>query len=134
MMAETGIDFPLVEAFGEDVPLPDGSFDLAVSEHGAATWADPYRWIPEAARMLRRGGRLVFMHSSPLAMVCSPDEGEIGRTLERPYLGMHRFEWPDGSVEFQLSHGGWIDVLHENGFEIERLVEVQEIWAARKRP
>ena len=30
MMAKTGLDFPLVEAPGESVPLPDASFDLAV--------------------------------------------------------------------------------------------------------
>src|SRR6266508_6364402 len=76
MQRETGLEFPLVEAFGEDVPLPDASFDLVVSEHGAAGWADPYRWIPEAARLLRPRGGAVFMHSTPLAMVCSPDEGD----------------------------------------------------------
>lgn len=155
MQAETGLEFPLVEAFAEDVPLPDASFDLAVSEHGAATWADPYRWIPEAARLLRPGGRLVFMHSTPLAIVCSPDEPGISTTLERPYFGMHRFEW-DGA-EFNLTYGEWIRVLRGGGLEIHDLVEVQappdavahpyygappewgrswpfeEIWVARKR-
>src|SRR5579884_3689139 len=52
-MAVTGIEFPLVEAPAESVPLDDESFDLALSEHGAVTWADPQRWIPEAARLLR---------------------------------------------------------------------------------
>src|SRR5512144_1474440 len=31
-----GLSFPLVEASAEDVPLPDGGFDLAVSEYGAS--------------------------------------------------------------------------------------------------
>ena len=48
MMAMTGIEFPLVEAPGEAVPLPDAAYDLAVSEYGASLWADPYRWVPEA--------------------------------------------------------------------------------------
>ena len=69
MMEETGIRFDLVEAPGESVPLPDSSFDLAISEHGAAVWADPYKWIPEAARLLRSGGVLAFMHGTPLASV-----------------------------------------------------------------
>ena len=56
MQAEFGLDFPLIEASAEDVPLPDESFDLAISEYGASIWADPYRWIPEAARLLRPGG------------------------------------------------------------------------------
>ncbi|MDX6471147.1 MAG: hypothetical protein QOF75_2950, partial [Gaiellaceae bacterium] len=63
---ETGIDFPLVEAYGEAVPLPDAAFDLVLSEYGASIWADPYRWIPEAARLVRPGGLLVFLRNSTL--------------------------------------------------------------------
>jgi SAM-dependent methyltransferase len=125
-MAETGIEFPLVEAGAESVPLPDASFDLAISEHGASNWCDPYLWIPEASRLLRAGGRLVFMHGTPLAVLCYPDVGSATRELQRPYFGMHRFEWePDSGVEFQLTYGGWIDVLRGAGFEIERLIELQ---------
>ena len=70
MQRESGIEFPLIEAFGEDVPLPDASFDLVLSEYGASIWADPYRWIPEAARLLRPGGRLVFLRNSTLSILC----------------------------------------------------------------
>ena len=76
-MDETGILFPLVEAPAEAVPLPDASFDLAISEYGASLWADPARWLPEAARLLRPGGRLIFLTNSVLAYLCSPDEGKI---------------------------------------------------------
>ena len=65
LQAETGIEFPLVEASAEDVPLPDASFDLAFSEYGASIWCDPHRWIPEAQRLLRPGGRLVFLLEQP---------------------------------------------------------------------
>ncbi len=126
LMAETGIEFPLVEAPGESVPLPDAAFDLAFSEHGAAVWADPYRWIPEAARLLRPGGRLVFLHGTPLAHVCFPDEGQVTTQLQRPYFGLHREQWGDSDgTEFQLTHGDWIAVLRASGFNIERLVELQ---------
>ena len=64
MQQAFGLHFPLVEAAAESVPLPDASFDLAISEYGASIWADPYRWIPEAARLLRPGGRLVFLRNS----------------------------------------------------------------------
>jgi SAM-dependent methyltransferase len=125
-MAETGIEFPLVEASAEDVPLADASFDVALSEHGASTWCDPYRWIPEAARLLRPGGRLVFLHTTPFAFSHFPDVGDPSRELQRPYFGMHRFQWtPEDGIEFQLTYGGWIDVLRGAGFEIERLVELQ---------
>ena len=116
----------LVEAFGEDVPLPDASFDLAVSEYGASIWADPYQWIPEAARLLRPGGELVFLRNSTLAILCSPDEDlPATETLQRPQFGMLRFQWPDSGVEYHLPHGEWIRLLRANGFEILDLIEIQ---------
>ena len=57
---EFKLRFPLVEADAERVPLASESFDLVVSEYGASLWCDPERWIAEAARLLRDGGRLVF--------------------------------------------------------------------------
>jgi SAM-dependent methyltransferase len=161
MQARHGLEFPLVEASAENVPLPAGAFDLAVSEYGASIWADPYRWIPEAARLLRPGGELVFLVNGTISVLCYPEE-EVPPTDEllRPYFGMHRFEWPeDGSVEFYLGYGEWIRLLRENGFEVLDLIEIQapesaeptrfpglplpdwarrwpseEIWRARKRP
>jgi SAM-dependent methyltransferase len=126
MQEQTGIAFPLVEADAAETGLPDASFDLAVSEYGASIWVDPYRWIPEAARLLRPGGRLVFLGNSPLVIVCSADEGAATTALQRPMFGMHRFEWAgEVGVEFHLPHGKWIDLLRASGFEIERLIEVQ---------
>lgn len=155
-----GLAFPLVRAAAEAVPLPDASFDLAISEYGAAIWADPYRWIPEAARLLRPGGQLIFLGNSSLLMLCVPDaEDEVATDrLLRPHFGMHRFEWPDDpSVEFHLGHGDWIRLLRANGFDIEDLLELrpepvavtdygfvtlewarqwpaEEVWVARRRP
>ena len=61
---EFNLPMELIEASAEDVPLPDASFDLAVSEYGASIWADPELWIAEAARLLRPGGRLAFLVNS----------------------------------------------------------------------
>lgn len=159
MQKATGIDFPLIEAPGERVPLPDASFDLALSEYGASLWADPKLWVPEAARLLRPGGRLVFMTNSLVSILAAPDEGDVTERLERPQREMYRFEWPgELGVEFHLAHGDWIDLLHRSGFEVERLIDVyasadsvrhdyygyvtpewarkwpaEEIWTARKR-
>jgi len=126
-MAETGIEFPLVEAYGEEVPLPDASADLVLSEYGASIWADPYRWIPEAARLARDGGLLVFLRNSTLAILCSPDVGAIGDRLMRPQFGMHRVDWREdgGGIEFHLAHGDWVRLLRANGFEILDLIELQ---------
>lgn len=126
MQAEHGLEFPLVEAYGEDVPLPDASFDLALSEHGAAVWADPHRWIPEAARLLRRGGRLIFLHGTPLATICYPEAGPITTELQRPYFDLHRLTWPEEEgVEFNLGYGEWIRVLRDSGLRVDALIELR---------
>lgn len=127
MMDETGIRFPLVEAAGESVPLPDAAFDVALSEYGASLWADPARWVPEAARLLRPGGRLIFLTNSTLAYLCSPDVGQLATALERPQFGMYSIRWPEeeGAVEYHLAHGEWIRLLRANGFRIEELHELQ---------
>jgi SAM-dependent methyltransferase len=132
LMGTAGVDFPLVHASADEVPLPDASFDVVFCDHGAMTFADPYRTIPEAARLLRPGGLLAFSHSTPLAMCCFDDETEtMQRRLLTPYFGMHRYdELPDEPVEFNLPYGEWIRLFRENGFRIEALVEVQPPEAA----
>ena len=128
MQQEFGPVFPLVQAIGERAPFRDGSFDLVISEYGSAIWSDPYSWIPEAARLLRRDGQLIFLGNSALLMLCvSEDEHEpAGRELLRPYFGMHRWEWEDtNDIEFHIPHGEWIRLLRANGFVIEDLIELQ---------
>jgi SAM-dependent methyltransferase len=128
LQREFGLEFPLVRGNAEDAPYPDGSFDLAISEYGASIWCDPYRWIPEAARLLRPGGRLVFLANAPLLMLCVPDEegAAAEERLLRPYFGLHRVEWSDDdSVEFHLPHGEMIGLLRASGFTVEGLEEIR---------
>jgi SAM-dependent methyltransferase len=135
LQAEHHLDFPLVHGNTESVPLPDASFDLAISEYGVSIWADPYRWIPEASRLLRPGGELVFLVNGTLWVLTVPDtddEGPAADRLLRPYFGMHRFEWPDEpGVEFYLGYGDWIRLLRANRFEIIDLIEIQAPEGAR---
>jgi SAM-dependent methyltransferase len=117
--------FPLVQGDVERVPLASGCFDLVVSEHGAAAWCDPERWLPEASRLLRSGGRLVFLTNSHLSALCVPtDEGVAGEQLLRGYEEAYRVRWPGGGVEFHPSHGGWVRLLRRSGFVVEALHEV----------
>ena len=95
---EFGLEFPLLHGNAEEVPFPDASFDLAISEYGASIWCDPYRWIPEAARLLRPGGRLVVPRERRAADALRTRRARTAPAddrLLRPYFGMHRFEWPD---------------------------------------
>ncbi len=128
LQAEHGLAFPLIHGNAETVPYPDASFDLAISEYGASIWADPYRWVPEAARLLRPGGRLIFLVNGTLLMLAMPDVENEAATerLLRPYFGLHRLEWSDdNSVNFHLGYGGWIRLLRSNGFDVEDLVELR---------
>jgi SAM-dependent methyltransferase len=128
MQAQTRIEFPLVEAPGEDVPLPDASFDLAFSEYGASLWADPQKWTAEAARLLRPGGRLVFLTNSMLAHLCTPDSDDdaITNELVRPLFDQYRTKWPEyPGIEYHVSHGRWIRILRENGFVLDALHELR---------
>src|SRR5215210_2826910 len=113
MQREFGIDFPIVHASAEDPPFAEGSFDLVFSEYGAAIWCDPYVWIPQARRLLRPGGRLIFLCNSVLSMLCAPmSEDPVGETLLRPLRGLHRLEWPgDDGTDFHLPHGEMIGHL-----------------------
>ncbi|NUR27777.1 MAG: class I SAM-dependent methyltransferase [Catenulispora sp.] len=124
MQREFGLDFPLVLADGERLPFRDAVFDFAVSEFGASLWCDPYRWIPEAARVLRPGGRLAFLNRSPLFALCARPDGPAEAVLRRPLFGLRQTE--DGmGIEFQLPHGDMIRLLRSCGFVIEDLVEIQ---------
>ncbi len=136
LQGEHGIEFPLLHGNAEQVPYPDASFDLAISEYGACLWADPYRWVPEASRLLRPGGRLIFLVNSALYMLFAPDEEGVPATtqLVRPHFGMYRLEWPDDpSVEFHLGHGDWIRLLRANGFEVTDLLELRPSETATTR-
>ena len=155
--AELALGLELVLGNAEQTGLPSESFDLAVSEYGASIWCDPYRWIPEAARLLRPGGELVFLCNSVLAMLCATLES-TSETLQRPQRGLHRLDWDDDdTTEFHLGHGDLFRLLTSTGFEVLDLVEAfadestpehtyykwagewaerwpwEEIWRARKR-
>ena len=120
-----GPRFPLVQADAQRLPLRSGRADLVVSEHGAAAWCDPERWVAEAARILRPGGRLVFLTNSLLSALCVPaDEGPAGDRLLRGQRDCYQITWAGGGVERHPSHGDWIGVLRRNGFVVDALHEL----------
>lgn len=156
---EAGVEVTLVQASAEDVPLPDGSFDVVFCDHGAIGWADPLVLIPECSRLLRGGGLLAWCWGTPLLEACWPVEAErAGTTLVRDVFGMHRFvDETDDTVAFMLPHSETIAALRGAGLVVESLIEprppegatstyrphpdelrwarrwpMEEIWRARK--
>ena len=159
LMAETGIEFPLVEAdaardrAARRLRRPGASPSTAPRSGSTRTAGSPRLRGSCARRPARLPAQLDARRSSARPTTSRPATGSCS-----PQFGMRRFEWPDGGVEFHLPHGEWIDLLRANGFEIERLIEIQapadaethhyyayvtaewakkwpseEIWAARKR-
>jgi len=123
LMGEVGVEFPLIHASAEAVPLPDASFDIVFCDHGAMTFADPYRTVPEAARLLRPGGLFAFSHHSPIETICWPlGADKVGDRLVIDYFGMHQLDDGDETF-FQLPFGEWIRLFRANGFVVEDLIE-----------
>lgn len=158
LTAEAGVRFPLVNASAEETPFRDESFDVVFCDHGAMTFADPYRTVPEAARVLRPGGLLAFNIASVFHFLCWDDEADVvDDRLHHDYFGVRK--WDDGdTVDFVLPYGEWIRLFGRNGFEVEDLIELrphvrapttygdyvrrdwarrwpaENVWKARKRP
>lgn len=125
LMASAGVDFPLIECSAEAIPLPDERFDIVFCDWGAMTFTDPFRSVPEAARVLRPGGLFAFCTANPIHMLCLDVQRDaLGDRLVNDYFGMHRFEWED-EVNFQLPFGEWIRLFARHGLTVEDLVEPQ---------
>ena len=130
LMAESGVPVPVVQASALAVPFRDESFDIVFCDYGAMTFADPYRTVPEAARVLRKGGVFAFSNMAPLFDVCAhPVTEEVEDRLHRDYFGMHRFEWTSEpgppEITYQLPYGEWIRLFRRNGLIVEDLIELQ---------
>jgi SAM-dependent methyltransferase len=126
LQRETGLTFPLVQASAEEVPFADRSFHIVFADHGAFSFADPVRAIPEAARILRPGGLLAFSHVSPLYEITVADGADrAGRRLVRDYFGLGLFKDPDGLVSVNLPYGEWIRLFRSSGLLVEDLLETR---------
>jgi SAM-dependent methyltransferase len=157
LQQELDVRFPLISGSAEEIPIDQDSFDLVISEYGASVWSNPRRWLPEAHRVLRPGGRLIFFTNAAMLMACTPQDGsQPTDRLVRSYFSTYRIEFgEDAGVEFHLAHGQWVRVLRATGFAIENLIEFrppedavpryeqvpldwarqwpsEEIWVARK--
>jgi SAM-dependent methyltransferase len=135
LQRETGISFPLICANAEEVPFDNASFDLAISEYGASLWCNPRRWLPEAYRLLRHGGKLVFFTNGAMLMACTPGDGsQATNHVVRDYFSRYRVEFPgEGAVEFHVTHGHWVRLLRATGFVLENLIEVRPPAGATPR-
>lgn len=81
-LAALGRAVEVVDAGGERLPFPDASIDTAVVTLVLCTIPDPQATLSEVARVLKPGGRLLFLEHVRSA---DPRTGGWQDRLERPW-------------------------------------------------
>ncbi len=126
LAAEAGVELELVHASAESTGLGDACFDVVFCDHGAMRFADPHRTVPEAARLLRRGGLLAFSMHTPIAdLAWEPGEDHPGDRLTCRYWDLRALEEPGEPLAFQLPYGAWIRLFGAHGLVVEDLIELR---------
>ncbi len=116
--------YPLVQGAAEQLPFAPSSFDVVFCDHGGLSWAPPHVVVPQAARVMRRSGRLVFNATSPWFTVCYDDEADkVTTQMRHDYFGLDAVAEDDGATTYQLTYGDWIRALRGAGLVIEDLIE-----------
>jgi SAM-dependent methyltransferase len=73
-----GVDATFIEGDAEELPFPDGSFDVVVSLIGAMFAPRPERVASELLRVCRSGGRILMANWTPRSFV-----GDMFRTISK---------------------------------------------------
>lgn len=125
-VAAEGLSVTLVEGNAEATPFADASFDIVFCDHGAMTFANPRKTVPEAARVLRPGGLFAFNVATPWLDVA------VDRATEKvtdrflvDYFEMPPWTDEEGQTTFQLGYGEWIRLFRNSGLMVEDLVEIR---------
>ena len=115
-------------------PVRDGAFDIVFCDHGAISFCDPSVIIPETARLLRPNGLLAFCVVHPLLYLTWDEERQRQtRRLQIDYDELGRMELGEGTIDWALPAGQWIDVLRAHGFTIEASSSCARRRARRRR-
>ena len=106
---------PLVQGDMAALPFRDGAFDAVTAIHSLihVPLDDHQRVLDEFARMLRLGGRLVVSEGHGRWQGRNPDWLDTGAAME----------WDIAGIEATRKH------LHDAGFELRELVEVDDTLA-----
>ncbi|MEV8319294.1 class I SAM-dependent methyltransferase [Streptomyces sp. NPDC059900] len=116
--------YRLVQGAAEQLPFADSSFDLVFCDFGGLSWAPAHQAVPQAARVLRPGGRLVFNVASPWFEACYDEAARrVTTTLQQDYFELDAIAEGDGARSYQLTYGDWVRVLRGAGLVIDDLIE-----------
>ena len=126
-----GLPVRLLQTDAADLsPLPDASFDAIVAVYVFPYLAEMVECLVECARLLRRGGRLIFAQDHPIrASFWDAEMQEESILPTRSYFDNSPLRWNfAGSDAAMTSHHRtlewWFFSLHEAGFAVKKLREL----------
>ena len=104
--AEAGVaNVEFLQGYLEDIPLPDASVDVVISNCVINLAADKHLVLAEAARVLRSGGRLAVSD-----VIADPDMDEATRADMQRWTGCIAGALTAGQYRQALASAGLIDV------------------------
>lgn len=124
-----GTTVPVAQADAARLPFAADAFDLACSAYGALPFvADAGLVLAETARVVRRGGRLVFSVSHPLRWAFPDAPGPEGLTVDHSYFDRRAYVEHDAAgratyTEHHRTVGDWVRLIRATGWRLDDLVE-----------
>jgi SAM-dependent methyltransferase len=117
---------PLIAADAERLPFTSKAFDVVFCDHGAMSFCDPERTLPEVARVTRPGAQFAFANATPFTyLTWDPVHEKQTRKLHRSYDDLGRQDFGEGTIDWVLGPGDWVRLLRAHGFEVEDLRELR---------
>ncbi len=104
--AEAGVDnVEFVQGYLEEIPLPDASVDVVISNCVINLAADKRRVLSEAGRVLRPGGRFAVSD-----VIADPEMDDATRADMQQWTGCIAGALTRGEFESALTDAGFVDV------------------------
>jgi SAM-dependent methyltransferase len=104
--AEAGADnVEFIKGYIEDIPLPDGSVDVVISNCVINLAADKCKVLAESARVLRPGGRFAVSD-----VIADPDMDEATRADMAAFTGCIAGALTEDEFRNALTDAGYVDI------------------------